>query len=49
MMRAANTQTHIIQRSLKAVNNLPQIYFALKCRDEQIPACKLVLQSPTGE
>ena len=49
MMKAANTQIHIIQRSLKAVNNLPQIYFALKCRDEQIPSCRLVLHSPAGE
>lgn len=31
-MNAANTQTHIIQRSLNVVNNFPQIYFAIKCR-----------------
>ena len=41
-MKAANTQTHIIRRSLKAVNNPPQIYFALRCRDEWIPTYRLV-------
>lgn len=33
MMKAATIQTYMIQRNLKVVDNLPQIYFALRCRE----------------